>query len=101
MDIPQFTKVEHPTHPRFIDMTGEVWVRLTVQYYIGLVKNRHSWLCLCSCDKLVVRSTGALRSGQSKSCGCLREEHRKKLGEEWAVAAKIEHQRRESSGGLR
>lgn len=32
------------------------------------------WLCRCECGKEVVRSTGALRTGNTKSCGCWKSE---------------------------
>ncbi len=60
----------------FIDLTGLVFSRLTV-----LCKDNNvafnggiKWLCKCICGNLVsVRSDG-LRSGHSKSCGCLNRE---------------------------
>jgi hypothetical protein len=34
----------------------------------------HFWICKCKCGKVCEYSTGALRSGKSKSCGCYRIE---------------------------
>lgn len=32
------------------------------------------WRCLCECGKEIVTETGALRSGHTKSCGCLHKD---------------------------
>jgi hypothetical protein len=38
------------------------------------------WLCLCDCGNLANISMSALRSGNTKSCGCLRIERGVRLG---------------------
>jgi 5-methylcytosine-specific restriction endonuclease McrA len=57
------------------DMTGHVFSKLTV---IGLKeKNKRGlaiWNCICQCGKQTVVSGANLRSGEVKSCGCLRGE---------------------------
>ncbi len=61
--------------PKFIDMTGEKYGRLTVIEYIGKQKYRKSlWLCKCECGNYtnVVRSN--LISGKIQSCGCIKRE---------------------------
>lgn len=69
---------------KFIDMTG--WVmsehgvpdsRLTVIKRIG--SNNHNealWLCECSCKEhnQIIKPSSDIRSGNTKSCGCLRKE---------------------------
>jgi hypothetical protein len=35
-------------------------------------RSRSTWLCVCDCGKTVIVTTSGLRSGQTKSCGCLR-----------------------------
>lgn len=62
-----------------IDMTGEVFGRLTVLRRAGA--DRHgqaTWECLCQCSALSRRTIivlgGNLRRGLSKSCGCQRNE---------------------------
>jgi hypothetical protein len=58
--------------PSFIDLTGQQYGRLTVQRYAGRSKHKHSlWECRCRCGKTVVLPSGALRTGNTKSCGCL------------------------------
>lgn len=59
-----------------IDLTGQVFTRLTVIKRVPAPPNNKArgafWLCRCSCPaqtETVVIST-ALRNGHSKSCGC-------------------------------
>lgn len=60
------------------DITGQTFNRLTV---IGLTDkqnsdNRWLWKCQCSCEKhsIVYTSMHNLKSGNTKSCGCLQRE---------------------------
>lgn len=60
---------------KFIDLTGQVFGRLTVVEQ-G-VKNRHGnimWRCVCECGNKTLTSTADLKSGSSRSCGCLRKQ---------------------------
>jgi len=60
-----------------IDLTGQTFGRWTVIEEAGKTSGRHvKWLCECSCENKTRREiTGnSLRSGSSKSCGCLRNE---------------------------
>ena len=61
-----------------IDLTGKVFGRLTV---LGPAprpensKNQYKyWKCRCTCGKEKVVDGGSLRSGNTKSCGCLLKE---------------------------
>lgn len=59
----------------FIDLTGEVFGRLTVLHRVpsdGKVK----FACKCECGNTVNITASNLRSGTSKSCGCLNTEKR-------------------------
>lgn len=54
------------------DLTGKVFSRLTVLRENGRTKDRHIlWLCRCECGNTVNVSSRDLRSGHTKSCGCL------------------------------
>jgi hypothetical protein len=60
-----------PTHPRFNDLTGKTFGRLTVLRYVSAARNGHHWMCRCECgnEKLVLGHS--MSSGNTKSCGCL------------------------------
>ena len=65
---------------RALNLTGEKYGRLTVieraeSVLIGEQK-KTAWLCRCDCGELVIAPTYRLTTGQTMSCGCLREELR-------------------------
>lgn len=53
-----------------LDLTNQVFGRLTVQS----IASSTSWTCVCQCGRSCVVPTASLRSGNTKSCGCLRNE---------------------------
>ena len=57
-----------------IDLTGQIFSRLTVLYRVGNVySGKHvQWACQCSCGNQTKVTTQKLRFGHTKSCGCLR-----------------------------
>lgn len=61
--------------PRFVDLTGQKFNRLTVMGFSHQGDNRKCyWTCLCDCGK-ETRVVGTdLKSGNSKSCGCYARE---------------------------
>lgn len=66
---------------KLIDLTGQRFGRLTV---LERAKNdklgRARWLCRCDCGKEKIVSGTNLRSGQTRSCGCLSKEMSVKNG---------------------
>jgi len=64
---------------RQLDLTGRRYGRLLVLGPVveedGSIQN---WECLCDCGKKVICYKENLSSGATKSCGCLREEQRRK-----------------------
>ena len=56
------------------DLTGEEFGRLTVLGRSDNIGIRVMWDCRCHCGEDVCVSGGNLRSGNSQSCGCLRNE---------------------------
>lgn len=58
---------------KYVDLTGQVFGRLTV---IRRTEEKHQrnfkWECKCECGNIVKVAGGALTSGATKSCGCLR-----------------------------
>jgi hypothetical protein len=60
---------------RFIDLTGQIFNRLTVLSVAG--KNKHGqylWKLRCECGKELVAVNFAFVHGHTKSCGCLGSE---------------------------
>ena len=67
------------------DITGQRFGKLVaVRRLDEQVHHQYLWECRCDCGKIVKRSVNTLRSGNTKSCGCLRKtklnENRKKYG---------------------
>ena len=54
-----------------IDLTGQRFGRLTVIRYDHSEHSGAHWLCKCDCGKEKVAAGYSLRSGNTKSCGCL------------------------------
>jgi len=69
---------------KVIDITGQKFGRLTViERSYPNDKNRSTrWLCKCECgtEKIILRDS--LKSGKTKSCGCLNKERLKYANEE-------------------
>lgn len=71
--------------PRFKDLTGIRFGRLTVQnqgeYFIS--KNggkKVGWVCICDCGNVVTKEHHSLLSGNTRSCGCLHKESARERG---------------------
>lgn len=61
------------------DLTGQRFGRLTVLNLDRYEKRTGFWNCKCDCGNEVQVRTGDLTSGNTLSCGCLREENRNKI----------------------
>lgn len=60
------------------NLTGQRFGRLTVVSRDGSNKRGNAiWLCKCDCGKMKSIVSGSLRTGLTKSCGCLRVERTK------------------------
>lgn len=61
---------------KIIDLTGQRFGRLTVIERSGKVTKDHNicWKCICDCGNIKNIASGTLRSGNTKSCGCLRKD---------------------------
>lgn len=55
-------------------LEGVTFGRLTVVHEVEGARGRSRWLCRCACGADVTVSSSHLRSGATKSCGCLRRE---------------------------
>ena len=63
-----------------VDITGHKYGRLTVFERAGSDRrHRSTWLCRCDCGNEIVVKSNALRTGNTKSCGCLTREGNCKL----------------------
>jgi len=59
----------------FKDLTNKRFGRLVALKLVGKNKHRKSlWLCKCDCGNETTVTINGLTSGNTKSCGCLREE---------------------------
>lgn len=61
---------------KFDNLKGQRFGRLIATEYVGKSK----WLCKCDCGKETTVSQGSLKSGNSKSCGCLKLDMQTKHG---------------------
>ena len=62
-----------PTHAE--DIVGKRHGRLVVQsLYCRTPERKYKWLCKCDCGNTCVVFGSKLKSGHTKSCGCLRHE---------------------------
>lgn len=65
---------------KFIDLTGKRYGKLTVLERVQTSK-KTKWKCKCDCGNEVVVASDNLRSGHSRSCGCLKLEEVTKHGQ--------------------
>ena len=66
--------------PLRINLTGQRFGRLTVVVDLGRRNGGVIWRCICSCGKLTEVVASSLRSGNTKSCGCLPRERIAEMG---------------------
>ena len=66
-----------------IDLTGQRFGRLVALKNLGrksAASRAHRWECVCACGVTTVTTSDALRSGETKSCGCLQRERASQMG---------------------
>ena len=54
-----------------LDLTGQRYGKLTVLGPVENMGGRTAWLCRCDCGRETAVLTRRLRSGHTRSCGCL------------------------------
>lgn len=59
------------TRPVAPNLVGQRFSRLVV---LRRGEEKYSWFCACDCGAKICASTTGLRTGRTKSCGCLRLE---------------------------
>lgn len=60
--------------PAAVDITGQTFGRLTALSRVGSLGGAVLWLCDCVCGNRTTCTAKRLRSGNTKSCGCLSSE---------------------------
>ncbi len=63
-----------------IDLTDQTFGRLTAKERVRCKpspKDGARWRCVCRCGNEIVTKAGHLRSGTTRSCGCLRRDRLK------------------------
>lgn len=65
---------------RPIDITGVRFGKLTAIEVTGSHKKGRLWRCSCDCGGEAIVPTGRLKNGWTKSCGCAKVEHGRRLG---------------------
>jgi len=67
---------------QMIDLTGRKFGRLTVlRPTERRTSGRVVWECKCDCGNMICVASNSLLDGDTKSCGCLRKENSKMMGE--------------------
>jgi hypothetical protein len=68
---------------RFKDISGQRFGRVVVLNVAGVSDSRWNWLCRCDCGNETIVAGKLLRTGQTRSCGCLRSENAKRVSLEF------------------
>lgn len=59
---------------KIIDLTNQKFGRLKVLQFAEIKNHKSYWMCKCNCGNVVKVSSWMLKSGHTKSCGCLKIE---------------------------
>jgi hypothetical protein len=54
------------------DLTGQRFGKLVAVKWLGIEKHKSVWRCRCDCGNMARVPAGALVSGNTKSCGCMK-----------------------------
>jgi len=68
-----------------INLVGQKFGMLTVVEFDRLQNHKTYWKCVCDCGLTVLATGNNLRSGNTKSCGCLRRANTALIGKSNAV----------------
>lgn len=74
-------QIERVVESSVLDLTGQRFGRLVAVTRTDVLgcTNTYKWICKCDCGQLKEIETSSLRSGNTRSCGCLRSEKFLKL----------------------
>lgn len=65
---------------KLIDISNNKFGKLTVLERAGSDKGNALWKCICDCGNTIIVRGTSLRTGHTKSCGCLQKEKVKEQG---------------------
>ncbi len=74
-----------------IDLTGQQFGRLLVVARAGTRSSRAMWRCRCVCGREIVVAGKSLRCGNTRSCGCLRDQTTTQRNRDGATHGYSEH----------
>ena len=63
------------------DLTGQRFGKLVAEKWLGIEKHKSVWRCRCDCGNMTKVTAGALASGNTKSCGCMKLKDPTKVGQ--------------------
>jgi hypothetical protein len=72
-----------------LDHTGLTYGRLYVEKEVESTNNNPNWLCRCTCGNTIIVNSSNLKSGNTKSCGCLHKEKITKHGDVYSRLYRI------------
>ncbi len=88
--------------PALIDEAGKRYGRLTVIKRVGNRRGKACWLCLCDCGNKTIVRGDHLRSGHTRSCGCLQFESLiNEIGNRYGRLTVIGRAENDKKGGAR
>lgn len=76
------TLISDKRNYNFIDLTGQKFNKLLVLEYVYTKNGQIYWKCKCDCGNIKNIAGSHLRTGHTKSCGCLKKEIIKKRTEQ-------------------
>ena len=88
--------------PKFIDMTNQIINRITVIEQAPRKNGRTMWKCKCHCGNIFIVNGADLRSGHTKSCGCLRRKNKiNEIGNRYGRLQVIDYAPNDQNGNSR
>ena len=70
---PEEIVIPKPERKKYTDLTGQRFTKLLVLNRVESDKHVYKYLCQCDCSNTKVVLAQNLKTGKTKSCGCLRE----------------------------
>lgn len=63
----------------FQNLKNKRFGELLVTQFMGYIKNRSHWKCICNCGNETIVHSNKLQSGSTRSCGCLLRDRNPKI----------------------